>query len=309
PWDPMVVEQRIGRLDRIGRAIPVEIVYFRPPRGLAAEVARLFESLDLFEKPLGGLPRELSVVEPAIAETAVNGPDSLDPDTFKKIVSEAKEADDRVRAAAHHELHRDPYRREMAEGILSRVPPDLEELTENVIIDAGERLGLTIERQSGEAVYSIELGSHSLVESLPGVPGGSGFLGSFSRSEAVEQETIDFYASGHPLVEGMLAHLVESPKGRVTLLHATDKTLATDAFGLLAIYKEGPRFEPVAIDLEGTERPDWGAILTRWPLRSKRVAAQDWIAQPGWPDLVHSLARRLETRGRPVAVAAFRIGP
>ena len=34
PWKPSVVEQRIGRLDRIGRRIPVEIVYFRPPRGI-----------------------------------------------------------------------------------------------------------------------------------------------------------------------------------------------------------------------------------------------------------------------------------
>jgi ATP-dependent helicase HepA len=31
PWKPTVVEQRIGRLDRIGRRLPVDIVYFRPP--------------------------------------------------------------------------------------------------------------------------------------------------------------------------------------------------------------------------------------------------------------------------------------
>ena len=33
PWNPLVVEQRIGRLDRIGRRLPVEVVYFRPARG------------------------------------------------------------------------------------------------------------------------------------------------------------------------------------------------------------------------------------------------------------------------------------
>src|SRR4029079_17603676 len=33
PWPPTVVEQRIGRLDRIGRPLPTAIVYFRPPRG------------------------------------------------------------------------------------------------------------------------------------------------------------------------------------------------------------------------------------------------------------------------------------
>ena len=38
PWKPSVVEQRIGRLDRIGRQIPVDVVYFRPPGGIGADV-------------------------------------------------------------------------------------------------------------------------------------------------------------------------------------------------------------------------------------------------------------------------------
>jgi ATP-dependent helicase HepA len=55
PWKPSVVEQRIGRLDRIGRSIPVEIVYFQPPGGIGRDVVRLFEKLGLFEEPLAGL--------------------------------------------------------------------------------------------------------------------------------------------------------------------------------------------------------------------------------------------------------------
>jgi ATP-dependent helicase HepA len=308
PWDPMVVEQRIGRLDRIGRAIPVEIVYFRPPDGLGASVAKLFESLGLFRQPLGGMQRELAVVEQAIAGAAVAGEATLAPDTFEAIVQEAREADDRIREAAYHQLHRDPYRREMADEILARVPPDLQELTEDVIVDACERLGLGVERQRGDAVYSVEMGTQAVVESLPGVPGGSSYLGTFDRAEAVENETLDFYASGHPLVEGVLAHLDEAPRGRVSLLHARAAGIDRDAFGLLGIYKNGPRFEAVAVDLEGKERPEWAAILTRRPLRSRRVNAETWVRQPGWPDLVRSLADRMASRGRPVAVAAFRIG-
>ena len=41
PWDPMVIEQRIGRLDRIGRRHDVEIVYFRRPPGLASAIVSL----------------------------------------------------------------------------------------------------------------------------------------------------------------------------------------------------------------------------------------------------------------------------
>ena len=51
-----------------------------------------------------------------------------------------------------------------------------------------------------------ELGNEAVVDSLPGVPGGSSFVGTFDREEAVEDESIDFFASGHPLVEGVLAY-------------------------------------------------------------------------------------------------------
>ena len=54
PWNPSVVEQRIGRLDRIGRRVPVEIVYFRPPRGIGADAVRLFEAPRPLPRAPGG---------------------------------------------------------------------------------------------------------------------------------------------------------------------------------------------------------------------------------------------------------------
>ena len=59
-------------MDRIGRQIPVGIVYFRPPAGLGATVAGLYEELGLFREPLGGLERELAGVEDAILKLALS---------------------------------------------------------------------------------------------------------------------------------------------------------------------------------------------------------------------------------------------
>ena len=80
------------------------------------------------------------------------------------------------------------------------------------------RLGFRVEQVRGRRAYAIEFGNEALIDSLPGVPGGSSFVGSFDREYAVEDETIDFFASGHPLVEGLLAHFEENPKGRVARL-------------------------------------------------------------------------------------------
>ena len=310
PWNPMTVEQRIGRLDRIGRQVPVEIAYFRPPSGVGATVAALYESLGLLERPLGSVEQALGEVEGAIQELALDGPPELDAfgaDRFARIVAEAERAGERVRTAAHHEMHREPYRPEMAEAILARVPADLEDLTEGIVLGTAARLELHVEPHRDGLRHSIELSHGARVESLPGVPAGSSFLGTFRREEAVRDESIDFFASGHPLVEGVLAWLEESDLGRVGLLDVRGEP-GEEELGVLALYKTGPTVEAVALDSQGRERPEWAARFVRSPLRSRRVRPDTWTSRVEWPQVVRGLARRLDARGTPVAVAAFRIG-
>jgi ATP-dependent helicase HepA len=199
PWNPVVVEQRIGRLDRIGRQVPVEIVYFVPPSGLARDAARLFEAIGLFREPLAGLEPELARIEKAIEELAGTEQDALSEERFEVLAGETRAARDRVREAAYQELHRDPFLPELGEAILSRIPDDLDDLHEEVVRTGCERLGFHVEDQRGQSL-SIELGNEALVDSLPGVPGGTSFLGTFSRAEAVADETLDFFAAGHPIV-------------------------------------------------------------------------------------------------------------
>jgi len=210
PWKPTVVEQRIGRLDRIGRRIPVEIVYFRPPGGIGADVVRLFEALGVFREPLAGLEPQLAHVEGALEEIALDPQASLTDEWLDGLIADARAARTRIREAAYQQLHRDPYRPDMAEGILARVPADLDALTERVITDTCSRLGFRVEHLRGRRIFAIEFGSEALVDSLPGVPGGSTYVGTFDREEAVEDESIDFFASGHLLVEGILAYLEDT---------------------------------------------------------------------------------------------------
>ncbi|HYS27174.1 MAG TPA: helicase-related protein [Vicinamibacterales bacterium] len=210
PWRPTVVEQRIGRLDRIGRRVPVEIVYFRPPGGIGADVVRLLEALGVFREPLAGLEPQLAHVEGTLEEIALDAGASLTGERLDRLVADARAARTRIREAAYQQLHRDPYRPDMAAVILARVPPDLDALTERIVTGACTRLGFRVEHLRGRRIFAIEFGGEALVDSLPGVPGGSAYVGTFDREEAVEDESIDFFASGHPLVEGVLAYFEDS---------------------------------------------------------------------------------------------------
>ena len=306
PWSPVAVEQRIGRLDRIGRSRDVEVVAFVPPGGLGRDLFRVLEAVGVLREPLAGLEPELASLEAAFDRAALDTRGPVPVELLEEAVAEAHAARARVREAAYRELHRDRYRPGMAADVLAGVPPDLEELNEEVVIGACGRLSLSVEPQASRGLYSVELGSAALVDELPGVPGGSSFLGTFDREQAVADESLDFFATGHPLVEGVLAHLEESPRGRVTLLSL--RSPEGPGLALLALYRDGPGFEAVVVDASGRRRPEWAAALTRRPLRSLRVNPA-LAGAPGWGAAVRRLAGFLETRRRPVAVAAVLVSP
>ena len=306
PWKPSVVEQRIGRLDRIGRRIPVEVVYFRPPGGIGRDVVRLFEALEIFRDPLAGLEPQLAHVEGALEEIALDPQAALSDDRFDALVAEAHAARTRIREAAYQQLHRDPYQSAMAAGILARVPAELDTLNQEVVVTACIGLGFTIAHPRGHRVFSIEIGSGALVDGLPGVPGGSTYVGTFDREEAVENEHIDFFASGHPLVEGIFAHYEESALGRVVRFEMQIGLERGE--GLVAVYKDGPAFEIIALDSTGSVRPDWAAAIRQRPLLARAVR-DDAVEGSDWRAMVRRLGTQLEPARRPHALAAVVVRP
>ena len=305
PWKPSVVEQRIGRLDRIGRRIPVDIVYFRPPGGIGRDVVRLFEALGVFREPLAGLETQLAHIEGALEEIALDPNASLSDERFTALIAETREARTRIREAAYQQLHRDPYRAEMGPAILARVPPELDELNQEIVVTASIGLGFTIAHPRGHRVFSIELGNGSLVDGLPGVPGGSGYVGTFDREEAVANEAIDFFSSGHPLVEGIFAHYEESPLGRAVRFEIA---IGQDVGeGIVAIYKDGPAFEVVALDDKGQVRLDWAEAVLQRPIGARPIAKAS--EHDGWKTMARQLGERLDPARRLHALAAIKVRP
>lgn len=301
PWKPAIVEQRIGRLDRIGRRMPVEIIYFRPASGVGAAAVRLFEQLGIFREPMAGLEPQLAGIEGLLEEIARDPDASLSSDRIDQVLADARAARGRIHAAAYEQLHRDRYHAGLAPSILTRVPAELDALMEQVVVNAASRLGFHVEQVRGRRAYAIDFGNEALVDSLPGVPGGSSFIGSFDREYAVEDEGIDFYASGHALVEGVLAHFEEDPKGRVGRL---ELQLAGQAgLGLIAFYKDGPHVTIRALDEEGDARPAWADAFRGRADRARRMKPEDAAAHD-WTALVVRLAPRLGPRP-PHAIAAL----
>jgi ATP-dependent helicase HepA len=280
-------------------------VYFRPPRGIGADAVRLFETLGLFREPLAGVEPELARVDGTLTAVAGDPDATLSAEASAALVGDVHAARTRIREAAYQQLHRNPYRAAMAADLMARVPPHLDALTQDVVVTACARLGFTVEHTRGRRVFAIELGSDALVDSLPGVRSGSTYVGSFDREEAVEDETLDFFASGHPLVEGILAHYEDGVFGRVAHLE-----LAGDApgEGLAAIYKDGPDFEVVAFDAKGRTRADWAAALRQRPAPARRPS-EEVEDGPAWTAMIERLGALLEPARAAHALVALSVRP
>ena len=305
PWKPTIVEQRIGRLDRIGRRDPIEIVYFRPSDGIRADVVRLYEALGIFREPLAGLEPQLAHIEDALAEIALEPGATLTDQMLERLIVDARAARTRIQVAAYQELHRDPYRAEMADSILARVPADLDLLVETAVVDASTCLGFRVDRLRGRK-YAIEFGSEAVVDSLPGVAGGAAFVGTFDREEAVRDEMLDFFASGHALVEGLLAYFAESRDGRVGRLEVSIGRAAGE--GIAVIYADGPDFEVIVVDSTGRLRPDWAAAFHQRPLPMRPLRAQK--LRPGdRSELMSGLNAHLDRTREPHMVAEIVVNP
>lgn len=312
PSDPAQVEQRIGRLDRINRKTPIEIVYFRPPEGFGADLVELYEKIGLFREPLGGLERSLAHVEEAIrkAERLSRLGNRI---PVEALAAEVRAAAGARQTALYHHLHAGGYRAEDAAGIWQRIPKELDSAMERFVLEASDLFGFHTSERPSLKSWSIEFGADAIVEHLPGVTGGSRFLGTFHRDEAVLREELDFFSSGHPLVEGIFQELEDGARGRTALLHLTNS--GHEGSGLFFLLSTEAGFQAAALGLDGSVRRDWAELLlkNRTALRGLRPA--DWLEglqgesalARDWPSLCRELGNRVKRTGRVLAVAGFRL--
>jgi len=253
PPSPLTLEQRIGRLDRLGQHRPVEI-HLLPEPGDEAFLADLYErEIGIFDAPVGGLdavlarlPAELAALRDAPEEARLAFRQGLAGRVAagRRAQQEGYDPLLDVRSAALPELSR------LVAGSLSRlgeeVPPAiatqaasgfdtairealvhlsrwLEEELEETGVEVARRVG--IEADTDQNVHPFEvaftLGAHMRVEALPGmtVPEEpETHLGSFWRETAVVREELEWFATGHRLVEALLGLVRDGDAGRSAVL-------------------------------------------------------------------------------------------
>jgi ATP-dependent helicase HepA len=239
PWSPATVEQRIGRLDRIGQTKPVEIHAFDVRGSLASDVLGLLaDAVGVFGETVGGLDAVLEGVEGRLLDLALEPPAARAQyrtelaaavaeareaarrayDTLLDVRSFDQEAVEALVARAQGRLGIEHDAQSTLEDALWGVARDLDERLEETVTELAERVGIGVDtdREVDAFQCAFHFGHALTVEALPGldVTQEKTLLGSFWRDTAVEQEENDFFATGHPLVEALFGFLRDGPYGR-----------------------------------------------------------------------------------------------
>jgi ATP-dependent helicase HepA len=317
PWSPSVVEQRIGRLDRIGQQHPVEIHVFDLPGTFAADVLRLLdEAVGVFGETVGGLDAVLEEVEPRLAELALTSPQERDAYT-QTLTQRVQEARAQVRRAYDPLLDLRSADRPGVEALVTRaaerigleeaegssveealwsIARDLDERLEETVTELARKVGIGVDTdEQVEAFQCAFHFGHALnVEALPGldIHQDRTVLGTFWRDTAVEQEEVEYFATGHPIVESLFGFLRDGPFGR-SGMRFIEKRGAPKARGVECLFHLVPP-EP-ADTTPGARVPSrqLARFVNRWLVPTAVV-----VGAEGQPRAESSLLPVLEAEGR-----------
>ncbi len=217
PLDPELLEQRIGRLDRIGQKGDVEI-HVPYLEGTAHEVLARWhhEALDDLAHSLRGGTEILALVEEPlrrVLDTARAGArdQTAEATLFDDTRRHRDEIARRLEQGRDRLLERSSLRPERAAIVGAAIAAEDEALGfERYLVRLLEHFGVEVDEIAERSYRFSTEGLY--VDAIPGLPH-AGLSATFSRRVALEREDLVFLTRDHPLAQGALELLLGSERG------------------------------------------------------------------------------------------------
>ena len=220
PWNPMRIEQRIGRLDRIGQQLNVHVYNFFLADTIDGRILDVLQNrIHLFEETIGNLDPILgddieSSIRDMLLSSEVEAEQKL-ADLEELAIKRLKEAHEAEAKMADFVMDRESFRQDTLDKLLGRIPPvsnqEIELLARNFLTRYPHE---DLFKSEEDKVYTIAVPDRFRQESnnLYGLILHETYKGTFDPAVAIQEDTIDFFAFGHPLIDAIIRYCIEHEK-------------------------------------------------------------------------------------------------
>lgn len=263
PISPNDIEQRIGRLDRIGRKEDKDVVsiVFVAEGTVEDKLLRIWdEALNIFGESLSGLEIALKELQDTILEYMCRSEDIY----FESFLEEFKVKVNKLKEVLEEERYNDANRQLskrfqfLIEDLIMQVDEGEGSALATVMKSWGGMVGLKDEKVYSENGHSLikytrdsfSQGSFkkawyippSTEEILKRANRAHQIQGTFSRNQAIMNENIAFFAPGEPIFDSLLKHGINSYQGTCCAIQVGGNV---DFTGFIVNWKTSFNMEPL----------------------------------------------------------------
>lgn len=210
PWNPMKIEQRIGRVDRIGQQEVVRIFNLWVKDTIEERILDVLEKrIQVFEKTVGGLDPILGGTENDIREimrTSAEKRKAALEELERRLEGQVRQAREAERKLGDFIMDTKSYRRELAERIAGQPSPinnnDLERFIGQLLAGAGTSIRQT------DGIYTLLFRGELLDTHKVQFVNGPKRKAVFRPDQRPDSEEIEFMAFGHPIIEAIVEQVL-----------------------------------------------------------------------------------------------------
>ncbi len=216
PDDPGLLEQRIGRLDRIGQTSDIHI-HVPFIEGTSEELKALWyhNGLAAFENTLHGAGpvfREFHEEVARLSDAEALEREKALPDLLDRTRKFKEKVDAELEDGRDHLLEVSSFDQDLGNALVSQIENlDEDERLEHLVLKLCDHFGVTVE-DLDERCYLLLPENLFSAEAFPGLPD-EGLSITFDRNVALAREDITFFSADHPMVISAMESLISTDHG------------------------------------------------------------------------------------------------